>query len=177
MLKWIKAVPLLLIAVVVVWFSIYSCLDNGDWVYSVARSAGFEEKYASNIGLMAIALQSLFFTSDWFYSRIKNVLNRRLKKAKGLNRQIYLGYKAGVECLMALPKRSILFSFYLLLVILESVGLIEKVKDYAVVIVFIIAIDRVTKIWPEEYRRFKEFTQKARKRISQLESLQSEEKG
>lgn len=167
MLKYVKALPLLMVAVAVVYLSIFICLDNGDWTYAVTRSIGVREEYANNVALIVIGAQSLFFTSDWFYGRIRSFLNRRLKKAKGLNRQIYLGYKVGIECLMALPKRTILFSFYLLLVISESIGLIEKAKDYAVVIVFIIAVDRVTKIWPEEKRRFKEFSQKVRKRVTE----------
>lgn len=69
---------------------------------------------------------------------------------------------------MALPKRTILFSFYLILTILENLGVIESAKDYAVVIVFIIAVGRVTKIWPEEKRRMVEFSQKIRKRIGSV---------
>lgn len=161
----IKALPLILIAGAVVYFSIYICIDNGAWAYIVARLLGLEEKYANNVEWIAIAIQSLFFTSDWFYARIRAFLNRRLQRSKGLNHQIYLGYKAGIECLMALPKRTILFSVYLLLIVAESLGLIANVKDYTAVIVFIIAVDRVTKIWPEEKQRLKNFSKKAAKRI------------
>lgn len=69
---------------------------------------------------------------------------------------------------MALPKRTILFSFYLVLTILETLGVIDSAKDYAVVIVFIIAVDRVTKIWPEEKRRMVEFSQKIKKGIKSV---------
>ncbi|MGT2884147.1 hypothetical protein ACVRZS_04230 [Streptococcus ferus] len=165
MMKMIKAFPLILVAVAVVYFSIYICIDNGAWAYIAARFFGFEEKYASNVEWIAIAIQSLFFTSDWFYARIRAFLNRRLQKSKGLNHQIYLGYKAGIECLMALPKRTILFGFYLVLIVGESLGLVENAKDYTAVIVFIIAIDRVTKIWPEEKERLKAFSHKVAKRI------------
>ena len=66
---------------------------------------------------------------------------------------------------MALPKRTILFGFYLVLIVGESLGLVENAKDYTAVIVFIIAIDRVTKIWPEEKERLKAFSHKVAKRI------------
>ena len=128
-----------------------------------------DAEHANNLAYIAIAIQSLFFTSDWFYKRIRTFLNRRLENAKGLNRQIYLGYKAGIEFLMALPKRPILFSFYLLLTILENLGVINSAKDYAVVVLFIIAVDRVTKIWPEEKRRMVEFSQKIKRRIKSVE--------
>ncbi|WFB92167.1 hypothetical protein NWE22_01200 [Streptococcus parasuis] len=169
MLKYIRALPLVIVAGAVVYFSIIICLDNGDWTYIFARVFGMDAEHANNLAYIAIAIQSLFFTSDWFYKRIRTFLNRRLENAKGLNRQIYLGYKAGIEFLMALPKRTILFTFYLLLVVAESVGLIEKAKDYAAVIIFIIAVDRVTKIWPEEKRRMIEFSQKIKKRIKSVE--------
>ncbi|HFI0235649.1 TPA: hypothetical protein ACGOVC_001241 [Streptococcus suis] len=167
--KIFRALPLIVVAGAVVYLSIWMWVDNGDWTYIIARVSGMTEKHANNLSLIAIAIQSLFFTSDWFYSRIRAFLNRRLEKAKGLNRQIYLGYKAGIEFLMVLPKRTILFTFYLLLVVAESVGLIEKAKDYAAVIIFIIAVDRVTKIWPEEKRRMIEFSQKIKKRIKSVE--------
>ena len=69
---------------------------------------------------------------------------------------------------MALPKRTILFSVYLILIVAESLGLIANVKDYTAVIVFIIAVDRVTKIWPEEKQRLKNFSKKAAKRIKSV---------
>lgn len=50
-----------------------------------------DSEHANNLAYIAIAIQSLFFTSDWFYKRIRTFLNRRLENAKGLNRQIYLG--------------------------------------------------------------------------------------
>lgn len=145
-------------------------MDNGAWAYLAARLLGLEEKYASNMEWLAIAAQSLFLTSDWFYARVRAFLNRRLEKSSGLNHQIYLGYKVAIECLMALPKRTILFAFYLLLIIAENLGLIASAKDYTAVIVFIIAVDRVTKIWPEEKRRFREFSQKIRRRFDSVES-------
>ncbi|SFE61101.1 hypothetical protein [Peptostreptococcus sp. D1] len=169
-MKFFRSLLLIAIALAVVYISVLICIDNGDWAYALARAFGYEEKYASNIGLLAIAIQSLFFTSDWFYARISGLINRRLKKSNGINRQIYIGYKAGIEFLIALPKRTILFTFYLLLIILESIGMIEKAKDYAAVIIFIIAVDRVTKIWPEEKKRFKEFGNKVRKHIKNMES-------
>ncbi|HEL2737788.1 TPA: hypothetical protein UDO34_000562 [Streptococcus suis] len=165
MFKYLRALPLIVVAGAVVYFSILIWIDNGDWTYIIARVFGMTEKHANNLSLIAIAIQSLFFTSDWFYNRIRAFINRRLEKARGLNRQIYLGYKAGIEFLMALPKRTILFSFYLVLTILENLGVIDSAKDYAVVIVFIIAVDRVTKIWPDEKRRMNEFSQKIKKRI------------
>ena len=169
-LKIIKALPLILIAGAFIFLSIYICLDNVAWAYLVARLMGLEEKYASNMEWLAIAVQSLFLTSDWFYARVRAFLNRLLEKSSGLNHQIYLGYKVGIECLMALPKRTILFAFYLLLIIAENLGLIASAKDYTAVIVFIIAVDRVTKIWPEEKRRFREFSQKIRRRFDSVES-------
>ena len=167
-LKIIKALPLILIAGAVILLTVYICLDNGAWAYLAARLLGLEEKYASNMEWLAIAAQSLFLTSDWFYARVRAFLNRRLEKSSGLNHQIYLGYKVAIECLMALPKLTILFAFYLLLIIAENLGLIASAKDYTAVIVFIIAVDRVTKIWPEEKRRFKEFSQKIRRRIKSV---------
>ncbi|HFI0672706.1 TPA: hypothetical protein ACGO47_001637 [Streptococcus suis] len=167
--KIFRALPLIVVAGAVVYLSIWIWIDNGDWTYIIARVSGMTEKHANNLSLIAIAIQSLFFTSDWFYSRIRAFLNRRLERAKGLNRQIYLGYKAGIEFLMALPKRTILFSFYLLLTILENLGVIDSAKDYAVIVIFIIAVDRVTKIWPEEKRRMMEFGQKIKKRIKSVE--------
>ena len=169
-LKIVKAVPLILIAGAFIYLSIYICLDNGAWAYLVARLMGFDEKYANNMEWLTIAVQSLFLTSDWFYTRIRAFLNRRLKKSSGLNHQIYLGYKVAIECLMALPKRTILFAFYLLLIIAENLGLITSAKDYTAVIVFIIAVDRVSKIWPEEKRRFKEFSQKIIRRFKNVNS-------
>ena len=159
MLKYIRALPLVIVAGAVVYFSIIICLDNGDWTYIFARVFGMDAEHANNLAYIAIAIQSLFFTSDWFYKRIRTFLNR----------QIYLGYKAGIEFLMALPKRPILFSFYLLLTILENLGVINSAKDYAVVDIFIIAVDRVTKIWPEEKRRMVEFNQKIKRRIKSVE--------
>ncbi|HEL1624558.1 TPA: hypothetical protein TXL55_000354 [Streptococcus suis] len=167
--KIFRALPLIVVAGAVVYLSIWIWIDNGDWTYIIARVSGMTEKHANNLSLIAIAIQSLFFTSDWFYSRIRAFLNRRLERAKGLNRQIYLGYKAGIEFLVALPKRTILFSFYLLLTILENLGVIDSAKDYAVIVIFIIAVDRVTKIWPEEKRRMMEFGQKIKKRIKSVE--------
>ncbi|WP_105113888.1 hypothetical protein [Streptococcus suis] len=167
--KIFRALPLIVVAGAVVYLSIWMWVDNGDWTYIIARVSGMTEKHANNLSLIAIAIQSLFFTSDWFYSRIRAFLNRRLERTKGLNRQIYLGYKAGIEFLMALPKRTILFSFYLLLTILENLGVIDSAKDYAVIVIFIIAVDRVTKIWPEEKRRMMEFGQKIKKRIKSVE--------
>lgn len=160
MFKYLRAVPLILVAGAVVYFSIIICLDNGDWTYIFARVFDMDAEHANNLAYIAIAIaiQSLFFTSDWFYKRIRTFLNRRLENAKGLNRQIYLGYKAGIEFLIALPKWPILFSFYLLLTILEKLDVINSAKDYAVVVIFIIAVDRVTKIWPEEKRRMVEFS-------------------
>ncbi|HFI0361177.1 TPA: hypothetical protein ACGO51_000343 [Streptococcus suis] len=166
--KIFRALPLIVVAGAVVYFSIWMWVDNGDWTYIIARVSGMTGKHANNLSLIAIAIQSLFFTSDWFYSRIRAFLNRRLERTKGLNRQIYLGYKAGIEFLMALPKRTILFSFYLLLTILENLGVINSAKDYAVIVIFIIAVDRVTKIWPEEKRRMMEFGQKIKKRIKSV---------
>ncbi|MFI3086059.1 hypothetical protein [Streptococcus sp. 2022WUSS037] len=168
MLKYIRALPLVIVAGAVVYFTIFICIDNGDWTYVVTRALGLKEEHANNVSLIVIGAQSLFLTSDWFYSRIRAFLNRRLERAKGLNRQIYLGYKAGIEFLMALPKRTILFSFYLLLTILENLGVIASAKDYGVVVIFIIAVDRVTKIWPEEKRRMMEFGQKIKKRIKSV---------
>ena len=168
MLKYIRALPLVIVAGAVVYFSIIICLDNGDWTYIFARVFGMDAEHANNLAYIAIAIQSLFFTSDWFYKRIRTFLNRRLEKARGLNRHIYLVYKAGIEFLMALPKRTILFSFYLVLTILETLGVIDSAKDYAVVIVFIIAVDRVAKIWPEEKRRMVEFSQKIKKGIKSV---------
>ncbi|MBL6538080.1 hypothetical protein JNG37_04925 [Streptococcus suis] len=167
--KIFRALPLIVVAGAVVYLSIWIWIDNGDWTYIIARVSGMTEKHANNLSLIAIAIQSLFFTSDWFYSRIRAFLNRQLERTKGLNRQIYLGYKAGIEFLMALPKRTILFSFYLLLTILENLGVIDSAKDYAVIVIFIIAVDRVTKIWPEEKRRMMEFGQKIKKRIKSVE--------
>lgn len=169
MFKYIRALPLIFVAGAVVYFSIWVWIDNGDWTYIIARVAGMSKKHANNLSLFAIALQSLFFTSDWFYHRIRAFLNGRLEKAEGFNKQIYLGYKAGIECLMALPKRTILFSFYLLLTILENLGMIASAKDYGVGVIFIIAVDRVTKIWPEENRRMIEFGQKIKKRIKSVD--------
>ncbi|HFI0633606.1 TPA: hypothetical protein ACGO2G_000057 [Streptococcus suis] len=166
--KIFRALPLIVVAGAVVYLSIWIWIDNGDWTYIIARVSGMSFEHANNLSLIAIAIQSLFFTSDWFYSRIRAFLNRRLERAKGLNRQIYLGYKAGIEFLMALPKRTILFSFYLLLTILENLGVIDSAKDYAVIVIFIIAVDRVTKIWPEEKRRMMEFGQKIKKRIKSV---------
>lgn len=166
--KIFRALPLIVVAGAVVYLSIWIWIDNGDWTYIIARVSGMSVEHANNLSLIAIAIQSLFFTSDWFYSRIRAFLNRRLERAKGLNRQIYLGYKAGIEFLMALPKRTILFSFYLLLTILENLGVIDSAKDYAVIVIFIIAVDRVTKIWPEEKRRMIEFGQKIKKRIKSV---------
>ena len=171
MFKYLRAFPLIVVAGAVVYLSIIICLDNGDWTYIVARVFGMSVEHANNLAYIAIAMQSLFFTSDWFYSRIRSFLNRRLEKAKGLNRQLYLGYKVGIEFLMALPKRTILFSFYLLLTILENLGVIASAKDYGVVVIFIIAVDRVTKIWPEEKRRMAAFSQKIKKRIKSVEDL------
>lgn len=47
--------------------------------------------------------------------------------------------------------------------------MINSAKDYAVVVIFIIAVDRVTKIWPEEKRRMVEFSQKIKRRIKSVE--------
>ncbi|WP_154475605.1 hypothetical protein [Suipraeoptans intestinalis] len=160
-IRILKALPLLVVAAAVIYVSVYICIDNGGWAYIAARLAGLEKKYAGNVELIVIAAQSIFFTSDWFYRRIGMFLDRRIEKSKGLNHQIYLGYKTGIACLIALPKRTILFGIYLLLIVLESIGVIDQAKDYAVVVVFIIAIDRVAKIWPEERERLKEFLSKA----------------
>ncbi len=64
---------------------------------------------------------------------------------------------------MALPKRSILFSFYLFFIVLELMGLIDKAKDYSVVAIFIVSVDRITKIWPQEFIRLREFGRKIKK--------------
>ena len=53
--------------------------------------------------------------------------------------------------------------------ILEKLGVINSAKDYAFVVIFIIALDRVTKIWPEEKRRMVEFSQKIKRRIKSVE--------
>ncbi|MFN8649393.1 hypothetical protein [Streptococcus sp.] len=65
-LKIVKALPLILIAGAVILLTVYICLDNGAWAYLAARLLGLEEKYASNMEWLVIAVQSLIFTSDWF---------------------------------------------------------------------------------------------------------------
>lgn len=166
-MKFVRIISLLTIGLLVMWFFLITFIDNGSWAFELAIWLGFKEIYALNVALMAIALQALFFTSDWFYEKINQLINWRLKKVSDWGKHIYLGLKLGVEFLMALPKRTILFSVYLLLVVMESVGLISKVKDYAVVIIFIIAVDRVTKIWKEERKRLKEFGKKIKKGLKE----------
>lgn len=160
MLKLLRAIPLILGASAVIYFITLVCIDNGDWTYVVSRALGLKEEHANNFSLIVLAAQSLFFTSNWFYNHIKHFIDRHLERAKGINRQIYLGYRTGIEGLVALPKRTILFTLYLILIISENIGIIEKAKNYSVGIVFIIAIDRVAKIWPEEKQRLYTFTSK-----------------
>lgn len=61
------------------------------------------------------------------------------------------------------------FSCFLLLTILENLGMIASAKDYGVVVIFIIAVDRVTKIWPEEKHRLVAFSQKVKKCIKSVD--------
>ncbi len=82
MLKYIRALPLVIVAGAVVYFSIIICLDNGDWTYIFARVFGMDAENANNLAYIAIAIQSLFFTSDWFYKQICTFLNRRLENAR-----------------------------------------------------------------------------------------------
>lgn len=149
-------------------FCIAYLIDNiGGWIMYYAQQKGFEEIPAENIGLMATAALAFFFTSDAMYLRIRKLINGILHRSKGLCYAILLGLKAAVEILVALPKRTILFSTYLIFVLLELMGIIEKAKEYGVVSIFIMAVDRVTKIWPEEKERLFAFAQKLRKRIGQ----------
>lgn len=61
MLKYIRALPLVIVAGAVVYFSIIICLDNGDWTYIFARVSGMDAEHANNLAYIAIAIQSLFF--------------------------------------------------------------------------------------------------------------------
>lgn len=168
-MKWLRMMSLLMIGLFVIWFFLVTFIDNAGWAFDIGLWLGLKPEYALNLGVMVIALQALFFTSDWFYEKVDQFINWRLKKVAGWRKHIYLGFKLGVECLMALPKRTILFVIYLMLVVMESIGLISKVKDYAVMIVFIIAVDRVTKIWKEEKHRFKEFSQKIKQGLTEVQ--------
>ncbi|XVG95914.1 hypothetical protein ACGCUQ_07400 [Eubacteriales bacterium KG127] len=165
-MKYIRSLIIIVVAIIFIYVAIYFLFNNGDFIYILSRIFGFEEKYAENLAILVVAGQSLFFTSNWFYTRISNFINKRLEKCNDVNRQIYLGYMAGIQFLIALPKRTILFTFYLFLITLESIGMIDKAKDYAVVIIFIIAVDRISKIWPEEKKKAKEFMGNMKKYIN-----------
>ena len=49
MLKYIRALPLVIVAGAVVYFSIIICLDNGDWTYIFARVFGMDAEHANNL--------------------------------------------------------------------------------------------------------------------------------
>lgn len=114
---------------------------------------------------MATAGMAFRLTSDTMYLCICKAINGILHRSKGLLYAILLGVKVAVEILVSLPKRTILFSTYLIFVLLERMGIIEKAKEYGAVAIFIMAVDRVTKIWPVERERLLVFAQKLRKRI------------
>lgn len=141
-------------------------VDTSDWAYLIARLLGVQEKYADNIGNMVLALLALGVTSDWLYQKLQGWLDRRFTQTKReIGRQFFSGLRLGLGLLMALPKRTLLFSFYLLLTVLELSGLIQSAKDYAVIIIFTIAIDRVTKIWPSERERLRSFIKQTRTQL------------
>lgn len=164
-LRWLSSVLVIFIAFVVVYFIVYFFIGNSDVAYVIARVLGVNEKFAENISLLVFAVQSLIITSDWCYREIAKFLEKRLTKASKYMTSFYLGSKIGVDFIAALPKRSILFTFYLMLIILELTGIIASAKDYSAIAIFVIAVDRVFKIWPDEKGKLSAFFDSLKRRI------------
>ncbi len=162
-MKIYKVLGLLVMSAVFLAAASYLLLHAGGWAAGCALDRGFSEEHAVNIGLMTTASFAFIITSDLVYGKIRNFLAARLRKEKSFGYSFYVSAKMAVEILMALPKRSILFSFYLFFIVLELMGLIDKAKDYSVVAIFIVSVDRITKIWPQEFIRLREFGRKIKK--------------
>lgn len=167
-MKIIKIILFCITCFLILWLFVSLALYMGELAYQSAIDEGFADDKAVNIALMATATMALILTSDTLYKLFRSLINALLSHAKGVFYSMLLGAKAAMEIYMALPKRTILFVIYLLLIILELLGLIQTAKDYAVSAVYIIAVDRVLKIWAIEKERLIEYCGKIRKRLRQL---------
>lgn len=110
-----------LISVVLVVGVLYLALFNGDMIFEITRSLGMSEKYANNVAMIIIAIQAFFLTSDWLYGRILSW--QGAGRRQGV---FYLGLRLGMEALLAFPKRTSLFVFYLFLIVGKGVGLVSS---------------------------------------------------
>ncbi len=164
-LRLLSLCLVIFIAFLFVYFIIYFFIDNSDVAYVLARVLGVDEKFAQNISLFVFAVQSLIITSDWCYSKMSKFLARRIERASKYAQPLYLGSKIGVDFISALPKRTILFTFYLVIIVLELTGIIVSAKDYSAVAIFVIAIDRVSKIWSDEKEKLFGFFYTLKKRL------------
>ncbi|MGF0039864.1 hypothetical protein ACQRBF_03680 [Peptoniphilaceae bacterium SGI.131] len=169
--RLLSSIFVIFVAFIFVYFIAYFFIDNSDLVYVIARVSGVNEKFADNISLLVLTVQSLIITSDWCYGKISKFLEKRVNKASKYTQSFYVGLKIGVDLISALPKRTILFVFYLILIVLELTGIIVSAKDYSTVAIFIIAIDRVGKIWPNEKEKLFKFFDSLKSRLEIKKSL------
>ncbi len=166
-LRRISFALVIFVAFVFVYFITDLFIGNSDVAYVIARVLGVNEKFADNISLLVFAVQSLIITSDWCYREIAKFIEKRLERASKYTQPFYLGSKIGVDFIAALPKRTILFGFYLILIILELIGVIVSAKDYSAVAIFVIAVDRVGKMWPDEKKKLYAFFGSLKRRIKE----------
>lgn len=166
-LRWLSSALVIFIALVFVYFIADFFIGNSDVAYVIARVLGVNEKFADNISLLVFAVQSLIITSDWCYREIAKFIEKRLNRASKYMQPFYRGTKIGVDFIAALPKRTILFVFYLILIILEQIGIIVSAKDYSAIAIFVIAVDRVGKMWPEEKQKLYAFFGSLKRRIGE----------
>lgn len=163
--KLLRTLVVFLIAVVLVMGVLYLALFNGDMIFDITRSLGMSEEYANNVAMIIIAIQALFLTSDWLYGRILSWLEAGRRQGV-----FYRGLRMGMEALLAFPKRTSLFVFYLFLIVGKRVGLVsQSAADYEMLAVFVIAIDRVTKIWPTEREDFQRFWHGIKAYLSEMD--------
>lgn len=136
------------------------------FITELASRYGLADENALNLGMMLTATIALIITSNAFYRLVLDKMNVYLDTNKSLSkRNILNALVIGLEFVMAIPKRSLLFGIYLGLVVLEQLGAIDKANDYILVAVFVIGVDRVGKILPQEIKQMKEFINKAMERL------------
>lgn len=79
--RLLSSIFVIFVAFIFVYFIAYFFIDNSDLVYVIARVSGVNEKFAENISLLVLTVQSLIITSDWCYGKISKFLEKRVNKA------------------------------------------------------------------------------------------------
>lgn len=157
--KYLWIIPVsLLVLLVIVWLF----LRLPGIVYTLLNLCGINSVSSETLSLLVTASLGLLFTSDNFYGLITKLLGFLIRHNHNewLD-TLYHGCEISIEVIMALPKRTILFLIYLFLIVGEFLGLVHSAKNSGMIIIYVIAVDRVGKIWPSEYQRMKIHLKKA----------------